>query len=159
MSDEIRVNGNTHSWGSITIKAGEQQFTGFTEISYADSRERGKGYGMGKHQAPTRRSRGKYAVENTKLKGFKATIQQLREDLAALGDGTNYGDVEFLVVIQYIDTGDKSITVELGRNVFVKNSSSESEGSDPLQEDIELDTMWIKRNGKTLFDSSKGWAQ
>lgn len=159
MSDEIRVNGNAHSWGSITIKAASQQFTGFTEISYADSRERAKGYGMGKHQAPMRRSRGKYSVENPKLKGFKASIQQLREDLAAQGDGTNYGDVEFLVVIQYIETGDKSITVQLGRCVIVKNSSSESEGADPLQEEIELDCMWIKRNGKTLFDSSSGFAQ
>jgi hypothetical protein len=156
MSDEIRVNGNTHSWGSITIKCGNQQFTGFTEITYADSRERAKGYGLGKHQAPTRRSRGKYGCENTKLKGFKSSIQQLREDLA--DSNGNYGDTEFLVVIQYIDTGDKSITVEIGRNVIVKNSSSESEGADLLQEEIELDTMWIKRNGKTLFDASQGWA-
>lgn len=158
MGDQIRVNGNTLSWGSITIKAGNEQFTGFTEISYSDKRERAKGYGMGRHQAPTRRSRGKYTVENPKLKGFKASMQQLREDLAAQGDGTNYGDVEFLVVIQYIESDEKTITVELGRCVIAGNSASESESPDPLQEEIELDCMWIKRNGKTLFDASQGFA-
>ena len=155
MSDEIRVNGNLHSWGSIVVKLNDDRFYGFSAINYSDSRERVKAYGMGRHHAPLGRSRGKYATEPVQITGRKGAVQQLRKALADAGDGENYGDVEFQVVVQYIESDDTPITDELDRCVWVKNTSSHEEGPDPLTEDFELDCMLIRRNGLTLFDNSE----
>jgi hypothetical protein len=156
MADQIRVNGNQHSWGSIVCKIDGDRYFGFTSINYADKRERVKAYGMGRHQAPRGRSRGKYSTDPVKITGWKGSIQSLRDALAAKSaNGASYGDVEFEIVVQYIETGENPITVEIGRCVWVGNSSSEEEGADPLKEEIELDCMTIRRNGQTLFDSEQ----
>lgn len=156
MADEIRVNGNQHSWGSITVKVDGDRFFGFTAISYADSRERVKAYGMGRAQAPRGRSRGKYATEPVGLTGWKGSVQQLRQALADAGDGESYGDTIFQVVVQYVEDDDTPITVELEDCVFTKNTTSDEEGPDPLKEEIEIDCMRIRRNGLVLFDNSEG---
>lgn len=156
MADEIRVNGNQHSWGSIEVKVDGDRYFGFTAISYADSRERVKAYGMGRAQAPRGRSRGKYATEPVGLTGWKGSIQQLRQALADAGDGESYGDTIFQIVVQYVEDDDTPITVELEDCVWVKNTSSEEEGPDPLKEEIEIDCMRIRRNGLVLFDNSEG---
>lgn len=155
MADEIRVNGNLHSWGSIVVKVDDERYYGFTSINYSDSRERVKGYGMGRHHAPRGRSRGKYTTEPVQITGHKGSVQQLRKALADAGDGESYGDTEFQVIVQYIEDDDTPITVELDRCVWTKNTSSEEEGPDPLTEDFELDCMLIRRNGLTLFDNSQ----
>lgn len=155
MADSIRVNGNLHSWGSIICKINDDRYYGFTSISYSDSRERVKAYGMGRHHAPRGRSRGKYATEPVQITGQKGSVQELRKALADAGDGESYGDTEFQVIIQYIEEDDTSITVELDRCVWVKNTSSEEEGPDSLTEDFELDCMLIRRNGLVLFDNSQ----
>lgn len=156
MSDEIRVNGNVHSWGSISVRVDDERFFGFTAISFSDSRERVKAYGMGRHHAPRGRSRGKYATEPVGLTGFKGTIQQLRQALADAGDGESYGDTEFQIVVQYVEDDDTPITIELEDCVWTKNTSSDEEGPDPLTDEIELDVMRIRRNGLVLFDASEG---
>lgn len=157
MSDAISVNGNQLSWGSITCKIDGSPFHGFIGITYADARERVKAYGMGRHHAPRGRSRGKYTVENSKLTGWKGSIQQLRQELAARAlDGVSYGDVEFQVTISYFEDDDMPILIELNRCVIVKNSSGDDENADPEKEEIELDVMSIRRNGLVLFDSSEG---
>jgi hypothetical protein len=157
MSDAIRVNGNQLSWGSIILKVDSERYTGFTSISFADKRERVKAYGMTKHHAPRGRSRGKYTIEPVKLVGWKGSVQTLREALAALSlDGISYGDVEFQIVCQYVDTGENALTVEIDRCVWGGNSTSDEESADPLKEEIEIDAMLIRRNGLVLFDASEG---
>jgi hypothetical protein len=157
MSDQIRVNGNQLSWGSIILKIGGEPFTGFTAIAYSDKRERVKAYGMGKHHAPRGRSRGKYTADNVKLTGWKESIQDAREALAALSQtGNGYGDVEFDIVVQYEEDDQRPVVVELERCVWAANSASEEESPDPLKEEIEIDCMLIRRNGTTLFDESGG---
>lgn len=157
MSDEIRVNGNQHSWGSIVVKIAEEKYYGFTKIAYSDSRERVKAYGMGRHHAPRGRSRGKYSTEAVTLTGWKGSVQQLRNALASKSqDGNSYGDVVFQIVVQYVEKDDTAITVEIEDCVWTKSASSEEEGPDPLSEDIEIDCMKIRRNGKVLFDESEG---
>ncbi len=157
MSDQIRVNGNQLSWGSIKVKLDGEVYFGFNSLSYGDKRERVKAYGMGKHQAPRGRSRGKYSTDPVKLGGPKASVQALREALAAKSaDGVSYGDVEFEVIAQYFESAELGITVQCERCVIVANASTEEEGSDPLKEEIELDTMKIRRNGLVLFDESEG---
>ncbi|MCH8084608.1 MAG: hypothetical protein IH885_10275 [Myxococcales bacterium] len=156
MSDEIRINGNAHSWGSITVKFDGDRFFGFTSIGYADARERVKAYGMGRAQAPRGRSRGKYTTEPVTLTGWKGSVQQLRQALADAGDGESYGDTLFQIVVQYVEADDTPVTVELEDCVWTKNTSSDEEGPDPLSEDIEIDCMRIRRNGLVLFDNSEG---
>lgn len=156
MSDEIRVNGNQHSWGSITVKFDGDRFFGFTSIGYADARERVKAHGMGRAQAPRGRSRGKYTVEPVTLTGQKGSVQQLRQALADAGDGESYGDTLFQIVVQYEEKDDSPVTVEIEDCVWSKNTASEEEGPDPLTEDIEIDCMRIRRNGLVLFDNSEG---
>jgi hypothetical protein len=157
MSDAIRVNGNQHSWGSIKLKLDSDLFTGFTSIGFADKRERVKAYGMGRHQAPRGRSRGKYTVEPVKLVGWKGSIAIFRAALASRSDdGISYGNVEFQIVVQYIEYDEQPITVEIDRVVWTGNSTSDEESADNLKEEIELDAMLIRRNGLTLFDSTEG---
>ncbi len=157
MADQIRINGNALSWGSILVKVDGDVFTGFTSVEYNDKRERAKGYGMGRHQAPSRRSRGKYTVDPVKLEGFKSSMSQLRAQLAAKGpDGISYGDTEFNVVIQYSESDDSPVTVELERCVYTATTSSDKEGAELIMETIELDCMKITRNGLSLFDGSAG---
>lgn len=158
MSDQKRINGNIVSWGSIKATVDTEVFFGFTSIAYADKRERVKVYGMGKHQAPRARTRGKYSTDPIKLKGPKSTIEALRTQLAqSAGDVFgSYGEYEFPIMVQYLEDGDTQMAVELIGCVYVGTSSSEEEGADPLFEEIELDCMAIIRNGRTLFDATEG---
>lgn len=157
MADQIRVNGNQHSWGSIVLKIDQERFTGFTGVKFSDKRERVKAYGMGKHHAPRGRSRGKYTTDVVGLTGWKGSIQLLRAALAQRAvDGESYGDVLFQIVVQYIEADDTPITVELEDCVFTGNTTSDEEGADPLKEEIEIDCMRIRRNGLVLFDQSEG---
>lgn len=157
MTDPIRVNGNQLSWGSIICKIDQARVTGITSIKYGDSRERVKAYGMGRHQAPRGRSRGKYATEPVVITGWKDTIQELRRELALRSpDGKSYGDVEFQIVVQYVESDETPIIDEIEGCVWSKNSASNEEGADPLKEDVEIDCMKIRRNGLVLFDASEG---
>lgn len=157
MGDAIRVNDNQLSWGSITCKIDGDTFYGFTSVSYNDKRERTKAYGMGRHQAPRGRSRGKYTVEPVKLVGAKSSVAELRQALAARAkDGRSYGDVEFQIVLTYFETDEVPITVVIERCVWVSSSSTDEEGAETLKEEIEIDAMGISRNGLVLYDSSEG---
>lgn len=163
MADQVRINGNTHSWSSIVAKVEGERFYGFTSVSFGDKRERVKGYGMGRHHAPRSRSAGKYSTDPVKLVGPKSTMQALRASLAArAADGKSYGDTEFELTVQYVEPsntipgGETPIHVILQRCVITANISSDEEGPDPLKEEVEIDCMAIQRNGLTLFDSSQG---
>jgi hypothetical protein len=155
-SDPIIVNGNQISWGSIVLKLDAERFTGFTGISFSDKRERVKAYGMGRSHAPRGRSRGKYTVEPVKLTGWKESVQIFREALAARApDQQSYGDIEFQILVQYIEPSEREIDVEIDRCVWMSNSSSDEENPDPLKEEVEFDAMLIRRNGLVLFDQTE----
>jgi len=156
MADEIRVNGNQHSWGSIFLKFDGDRYFGFTAINFSDSRERVKAHGMGRHQGARGRSRGKYDTEPVSLTGWKGAVQQLRQALADAGDGESYGDTPFEIVVQYVEADDTPITVTIEDCRWSKNSTADEEGPDPLKEEIEIDCMRIRRNTLTLFDNSEG---
>lgn len=156
MSDPIRINGNVHDWGSIVAKLLNEPWNGFTSISYGDSRESVKLYGMGKHQAPRGRTRGKYVTDPVVVKMPKGTAQLFIDALARQApDGISYGDVEFDFQVQFI-ASETPITVLIKRCKVIKDTSSHEEGGDPLFDELTFDCMQITRNGKTLFDSSTG---
>lgn len=155
--DPIRINGAQVSWGSIKIKIDGETFTGFTSLSYGDSLEVAVAHGMGKHQAPRGRSRGKYVVEPVKLGGPPSSMDALRAKLASKSpDGQTYGFYEFQIVAQYVEDGEPPMTTEIESCRYVKNVNSREEGSEVLKDEIEISAMMIRRNGRTLCDSSEG---
>ena len=157
MADQIRVNGNLQSWGSIVLKVDGEPFTGFDSISYGDKLEMVKGYGMGRHHAPRGRTAGKYSVDPTKIRGYKSSWHAVREYLASRSrDGKSYGTVPFLVVVQFVEEGEVPMVVEIEGCKIAVQSTSHEEGPDPLKEEVELDSMLIRRNGKTLYDQTRG---
>lgn len=155
--DQIRVNGNVHSWGSIIVKVGGFRFTGFTSINYGDKRERVKLWGMGRHHAPRGRSSGKYTPDPVQLGGPKSSFNALREALALLSpDQASYGNVEFEIAVQFIEFDELPMNVGIEGCVWSGDSSKHEESPDPLKDEAEFDCMRIRRNGKTLFDSTTG---
>jgi hypothetical protein len=157
MGYPIRVNGNDYSWGSIVLKINGEVFSGFTEISYSDKRTRTKGYGAGKHQAPTRRARGKYEVDNCKIKGYMRDVRLLRQELAKYSpSGKSYGDTPIQIDVEYIEADDTPIHDEIEDCVWASNSQTASEGPDLLMVEFELDPMRVRRDGLVLFDDSEG---
>lgn len=157
MSDAIRVNGNQVSWGSIILKVGSERFHGFTSVDFGDKLEVILAWGMGKHQAPRGRSRGKYIPDPVKLKGPKTTVQELRQQLADLSsDGVSYGTVEFQITVQFSEDDEPPITVEIERCRFVANHAAHEESAEVLQDEIEISCMKIRTNGLVLFDESEG---
>lgn len=159
MADFIRINDQAYSWSSVILKMDQQPYTGVTSIEYGDSRERAKGYGIGRHHAPTRRSAGKYVPDPVKIKGYASTIQSLIDSLAMRSaNGISYGNVKFPIMIQLIEPGSElPMMTTIDGCVITKISSAYAEGPELLMQDIECDCMAIYRNKKTLFDSTRGF--
>lgn len=157
MSDQIRVNGNLYSWGSIIIKIDGDVFSGFGSISYGDKRERVKGYGTARHHSPRGRSAGKYTTENGKLAGHLDSVHALRAKLASLSpDRVSYGNVEFPITVQYVENDQLPLHVVLTRCVIVGDVTANEESAENLKGELEIDYFTILRNGLALFDASKG---
>ena len=157
MADQYRVNDNLLGWASIRVKVAGEEFTGFTGLSYSQKRERTHVWGTGKHHAPRGRTKGKYTPGPVKLTGPKSSVEALRARLAQFSaDGASYGDVLFDIVADYFEPGDVPILVEISACHIVGEDSSEEESADPLKEEIEIQCMAIRKNGRTLFDGSSG---
>jgi hypothetical protein len=157
MSDQLRINGNAVSWGSIILKLNGESFTGFTQISYGDKRERSHVWGMGRHHAPRARTRGKYTPDAVKISGPKGSAQALRNMLALKAvDGRSIGDVVFQINVQYVEVGDIPMNVLIQDCVLIGDASSHDEGPDYLKDELEVSCMRIWRNGQTLYDASAG---
>jgi hypothetical protein len=154
MSDPIRVNGNLLSWGSLVAKIDGDVIYGWTDLAYGDKRERVFGFGMGRHHGPLGRSAGKYTPEPVKLTGFKHAVAALRERIKLKGGTKSYGNAEFEMVLQAIESDDSPLTIVFTRCVWTGNTSSLSESADPLKEEIEISTMGIRRNDSVLYDDT-----
>lgn len=156
MADEIRINGAQVSWGSIKVKIAGDTFHGFTSLSYGDKLEVVQAYGMGKSHAPRGRSRGKYIIDPVKLGGPPSSMNALRAKLASMSDdGESYGLVEFLIVAQYLETGEPPMTAEIENCRYVANVENREESAEVLKDECEINAMLIRRNGLTLFETTQ----
>lgn len=155
MADQVRINGNALSWGSIRAKVADEVFSGFTKIEYGDKLTVGKVWGMGKDHAPRARSRGKYETDTVKLEGPKSTVRALLARLAQLSsDGASVGQVVFQITAEYVEASDDPQLDELEDCRVIALATSHEENPDPLKETIEIDCMRVRRNGLTLFSTS-----
>jgi hypothetical protein len=150
MSDAIKVNGAIYSWASIELKLNGEVIRGITAVNYSQTRERTKAFGSGSSAGPRGRTAGKYDCEGS-ITMHADSYEELISHLAELSpDGTSYGDVEFPVVISYVETNLEPVTIELEDCVIVGDTSGESEGTDASVVEVALSVMRILRNGKTL---------
>ena len=155
--DKAHVPGYVHAWGSITFKVNDRRVYGRTKIGYGDKRTRTKGYGAGRHHAPTRRSPGKYETDPVTTDLYKETAQALREALAAEAeDGNSYGNVVVQIEFLATEAGAADLQVTIHGCAWQGDKSDHAEGPDGLMDQIEWDCMWIDRDGKTLFDGTEG---
>lgn len=156
MADQQRINGNAYSWSSIVLKIDGDRFYGFDSITYGDTRERTKGYGMGRSHAPRSRTSGKYIPDPVTLSGDKDAIRELRKKLAASSEsGKSFGNTKFEIVVQYIEEDNSPMTDTLESCVMIKGTGGGEEGSDALSNDIEIDCMLVRWDGLTLFDDTQ----
>lgn len=156
--DPVRVPGYVHGWGSCLFKFEDgTRINGITKFGYGDSRKRTKGYGAGRHQAPTRRSAGKYEVAPGTTDLYKETAQAIRNKLAALAeDGASYGNTIVQIELICTEPGAADIMVELHDCVIDEDKSDHSEGPDGLMDQLSWDVMRVVRDGKTLYDGTEG---
>jgi hypothetical protein len=155
MADQVRINGAQVSWGSIKVKIAGETFHGFTSLSYGDKLEVVKSYGMGKAHAPRGRSRGKYIIDPVKLAGPPSSMEALRVKLASMSsDSESYGMVEFLIVAQYLEPGEPPMTAEIEGCRYIATVENREESAEVLKDECEIDAMLIRRNGKTLFETT-----
>ena len=152
MSDEIRINGIAHSWGSVKLKVDGERFSGVSSISYSDKLETAFGYGMGKSHKPRAQSRGKYSAEQVVMKVQTSTAQAIRDKLTDRSGTDAYGTVVVPIVLQYLEPDDTAMTVEFEDCRLVEVGASNEEGADVLTEELKWSTFGIRRNGKTLYE-------
>jgi len=153
--DRKRINGNVYSWGSIIAKCEGEEFSGLLGASRSQKRERAKVYGTGRHQAPRGRTRGKYSAEG-KLTVVRGTMADFINFLASKAkDGVSYGNVVFQVTMQWVEDDETPMLEEWVDCVIGGEDSTDDEGSEALKDEVSLDIMRIKKNGKTLYDSTK----
>jgi hypothetical protein len=154
--DAPRVNGKAFEWGSIRIKLVSQEIIGITALDFGQKRERVALYGTGRSRAPIGFTSGKYSTENGKMTIWSHTYRDLIEELASRApDKTSYGDVTFNIFAHLEEPGEKPLRHELYECAITSESTSYQEGTEPLKQDIGLFIMYVKTNGKTLFNNSQ----
>lgn len=156
MSDDIRINGIAHSWSSTKLKIDGEAYTRVTAISFKDSLEVAKQYGMARHHGPVARSRGRYNTDPVAITMAAGSAKALREQLAAKSDtGTSYGTPSFNMVLQYIEPDESPVTIDFEDCRLISDGASHDEGPDALTTDVEIDPMFIRRNGLVLWDDRR----
>jgi hypothetical protein len=155
--DRARVPGYVHSWGSFIFRYNDVRINGITKLGYADSRKRGKGYGAGRHQAPTHRTAGQYECEPASMDLYKETAQAIRNALAAGSEsGNSHGNPIFQMEFIASEPGSADIVVTLHDCTWESDKSDHAVGPDGLMDQVTLDVMFIDRDGKFLFDDTEG---
>lgn len=152
-----RINGNMYSFASVTLRVAGTLVSAFKSINYADSRERGMGYGAGRSYGPIGQTSGKYVPEPVTAEIEKHALQDLRRALADQAGGSSFGSVEFQIVVQYEEPdgagGTRLITDTIERCTWKKNAAKNTESVDANYDEVEFNCMFIKWNGLTLFEA------
>ena len=139
------VNGNRFSFASIELSmAAGGRFIGFTAINYSDNLERGEVRGA--HPMILGRTREDYKAE-ADAELFKSEAQLFLEYL-----GEGYMEKEFDVVVCYqeFDTASIPLVVDILKSCSIKKiEDAHTQGTEGLKMKLELNPLYILRNGKT----------
>lgn len=133
------VNGRRYSFASIEITANGKTYLGMKEVSYTDTCEPGEIRGTG--QQLLGRTAGDYACE--------ASMTPYREEaddlIESLGDGWMLK--VFDVVVNYSEEGAPMKTDRIVGCRIKSSENNHSQGTDGLENPLELHPMYILRNG------------
>src|SRR5690606_32975991 len=135
-------------------------FYGFRGASFGDKLTVSKVYGMGKHNSPRGRTRGKYETDPVKLNGPVGTAERLRAAIAEAAGTSVIGQFEFDGVMHFIENEATSeelpVKVEYKKLRLVGDANTLDEGPDKLREELEIDVILILRNGRSLAEPVEG---
>lgn len=137
------INGRRFSFASLDCRVRGIPVVGIKELSYSDKLEPGAVRGT-KAQS-LGRTLGDYECDGS-ITIYREEFDAL---VAELGDG--YGGIAFDITAHYADEGQPTSTDEV-RGCRIKNvENNPSQGTDPLEVKLDLDVMYILRNGKCLL--------
>lgn len=158
MADKVRIQGNQYDFGSTSLKLADEPIYGYVSLSWTEKRERQKGYGAGKSRTPRGKSRGRYTTEPAKLVVWRDTWTEIKKMLAAKSsDGKSYGNVEFPMVLQYVEdeSNQDPITVVFYECTIegASNSTEEEGGNDKVE--VTVAYQRVVENDLTLYDSAE----
>ena len=138
------INGVRYDFSSIDVViAGRRRQLGMRSIEYSHTLEPTKVRGA--HAQPIGRTRGEYEAEAS-IVLYKREADELRSSLEALGGG--YMEQSFELVVMYAETGQPVIVDRVVGCRIRSESDSHEQGSDALEETLELDVMYLVKNGK-----------
>jgi len=155
MSDQVRVNGVLLSRASCSLKMDGEPFYGWEAIEYGDKRERAFAYGAGRHGGPRGRTKGKYTANQFVITFQSDTADAVRSSLAKkASDGVSYGEPSVLWTLTISEPGLPSQLIEAEDCTIDEDTSSVEDSADAIKDKIPFQPMRIRRNGRTLYDSS-----
>ena len=140
------INGNSFDYSSIEIDIAGTIYVGVKEVSWTQSMDKGKQRGT--NPQVLARTRGEYDAEASMV----MYPQEYTDLITALGDG--YGEVSFNVTITYSDVGQQTQTIRLLGCQIKNEESGGSQGTDPLEDSIDLDVIQIERNGLRMVKNA-----
>jgi len=132
------INGVAYDFANCEININGDTFVDVSKIDYSDPLEPGRQYGT--HPQATSRSTGQLKP-TASMTVAKATAVAIR---AKLGPG--YKTKRFDIVVNYSAEGQDMITDTL-TGVRIKDCKASASGTDPLNEDFDLDPAAILMNG------------
>jgi hypothetical protein len=133
------ISGVRHEWSSVEIRLKGDIYIGVKSINYTDDLKPTKLYGT--HPKPIGRTRGQYNC-SASIEMYTAEASKFR---AVLGPG--YKEVEFDIVVSYVESGFETITDGIFGCRIVKDQGGGSAGAaDGLSVPWDLDPMNIVWN-------------
>lgn len=156
MSDSIiRIQGKAFDHSCVRAKIAGRKYLGIKSIKYDQKRTRGKVPILGGEQVPLSMTRGFYEMGQITVTMLRRSAQDLRDHIASKSaDGKSYGDPLFPMSVQYVGPGIPAVQDDFFSCAITGDGGGTESGSaDPLYEDVVLDCLKMKRNGKTLFAS------
>jgi len=134
-----QINGHAYDYSSIEIDINGTIYVGVKEISWNQTMEKGKVRGT--NPQVLARTRGEYEAEGS----ITMYPQEYTDVITALGDG--YMEQQFNVVVSYSEVGQNTQTIRLLGCEIKSEESGGSQGTDPLEDAIDIDIIQVERNG------------
>lgn len=142
------INGNRFDFSSVEFNLQNVLFAGgVKEMNYKHKLEPGKVYSN--HAQPIGRTRGQYTPE-AGFTMYKSEYQQL---VALLGPG--YMEVSFPITVMYAEPGSDVVSDVLMGCRIMSDEDTGGEGGDPLAVAVELDFMYLIRNGVSPINPAR----
>ncbi len=145
------VNGNKHSWASITLVVGTTSIRGCKGVAYKNTLEPGDVRGLGVQLLG--RTRGDLKSEGS-LELYLEEYNQLIAELGA--DGTGFLEKSFNIVVSYSEPNSAIITDKLIGCRLKGGDKGFSQGTDALTVKCDLSIMYIVENGLNPISDPAG---